>query len=177
LPVGSAAGPSAWTYAAIRAIFFENEGVSEAVVGPILSMFCNAMLAGKLQREVWLRSRAILIPKKDGSWRPLCIGEAWYRFVGRAAMLAHGKIVGEVLSPLQLGCGISSGCEIAGRIGQIALATDPNIVLISLDLKNAFSTLRRKLVMRGILRSSPNLAKWFIGCATLSKRWNTGGKK
>ena len=162
LPVGSAAGASPWTYSAIQAIFYDDDH-GAATSAAIIARFCDRMLASRLVSPIWLRSRAVLIPK-DGSagWRPLGIGEAWYRFVGRCAMQTAGASVGEKLLPMQLGCGIPGGCEIAGRMGQVILdSRKRTVVLLALDQKNAFNLMRRRLMLRGILRYERRLAKWF----------------
>lgn len=160
LPVGSAAGASGWTYGAMKAIFLETDGATEACT--VLAQLCNRMLEGRCASQLWLRSRSVLIPKRGSDdWRPLGIGEAWYRLVGRCAVRAEGDGVGQHLLPLQLGCGIRGGCEIAGRMGQLVLDSHPVIVAISLDLLIAFQSIPRALMLRGILRYAPRLAKWF----------------
>ena len=160
LPVGSAAGPSGWTFGAIRAIFFETGDVAAAC--DAISVFSNRMLAGQLASPLWLRSRAVFIPKKGNvGWRPLGIGEAWYRYVTRCAVRMEGESVGRQLLPLQLGCGVRGGCEIAGRLGQIILDASSDVVIVSLDMKNAFNTMPRGLMLRGLLKYAPSLSKWF----------------
>lgn len=170
LPIGSAAGSSGWTFGAIRAIFYDPEDGSAASYA-LLQAFCNRMLSGALYDGGWLRSRSVLIPKKDSSgWRPLSIGEAWYRFVGRVAMKLVGAQVGQELAPIQLGCGIKGGCEIAGRMAPLIVNSDSNVGIISLDIANAFGTIPRELIMRGILKYVPELSKWFAwayGCGSL----------
>ena len=79
----------------------------------VLCRFCEAFLAGKLCPDQLLTSRAVLIPKDGTKFRPLGIGEAWYRFAARVAAKALATEIGGKLSPLQLGVGISSGCECA----------------------------------------------------------------
>jgi hypothetical protein len=166
LPVGSAGGASGWTFGAIKAIFFEDNG-QQSATNLLLAKFCNQMLAGKLDQDSgWLRCRAVLIPKKAGGWRPLSIGDAWYRFVGQVAMSVVGNSVGDKLSPIQLGCGVSSGCEIAGRCGQVILDSHEDVVLISLDLTNAYHKLARNIMLDGVLMHEPRLAKmcsWAYG--------------
>lgn len=159
LPVGAAAGSSGWTYSALRAVFLASDNIKDAL--DLLARFATAMLAGELQSHLWLCSRAVLIPKKDGGIRPLGIGETWYRFVGRVAVHAIGPRVGQMLLPMQLGCSVTGGCEIAGRLGQLVLDTHPDLMVISLDLKNAFNTIPRGLMMKGLAEFAPELMKWF----------------
>jgi hypothetical protein len=94
LPIGAAAGGSGWTYAAIKAIFLEDNSTIGLACSSISSL-CNSMLSGSIRRgEGWLRSRTVLIPKKDGSWRPLSIGETWYRLTARVALGVVGLSIG-----------------------------------------------------------------------------------
>ena len=166
LPVGSASGPSGWTYGCIVDVFlvssrYESDAEKKERVG-VIKDFCNRMLSGTMSSPLWLRSRVVLIPKKGGGWRPLGIGEAWYRLVGRVAMKAYGKTVSNLLEPLQLGCGMESGSEIAGRLGQLTLdAGRGDLVMMSLDVHNAFNSMNRQQMLRGILEFCPALGKWF----------------
>ena len=122
----------------------------------------NAMLAGRVRREFWTPSRAVLIPKGSDQWRPLGIGESWYRLMGRCAMQTLRSTVGPKLTPLQLGVGVSGGCEIAGRLAQLMLDADSDNVLINLDLANAFNTIPREMMWTGLRYFCPELAHWFL---------------
>jgi hypothetical protein len=158
---GAAAGASGWTFAAMKAIFLRNSSYRDRA-GDLLSRFCNLMLSGKLHSRLWLRSRSVFIPKKDGQPRPLGIGDAWYRFVGRAALSQVSRRVGHALAPLQLGIGFGNGCDIGGRTAQMVFdSPDENLVLISLDNHNAFNTLSRRLMCSGLATYAPELLRWF----------------
>jgi hypothetical protein len=85
LPVGSAAGYTGWTYAAIHAIVLPRDNNNEML--SVVRKFFNYLLAGKLLNRRLTDSRAVLIPKDDGGLRPLGIGEAWYRFLGRTVSM------------------------------------------------------------------------------------------
>ena len=102
----------------------------------LLSGFCNLMLSGKLVSHLWLRSRSVLVPKKDNTPRPLGIGDAWYRLVGRASLTKIGKRVGGALYPHQFGVAIKNGCEIGGRTAQMAFDAGENLGLLALDNDN-----------------------------------------
>jgi len=81
-----------------------------------LTKLFNKALDGSLHKQVaqlWTMSRAALIPKTDGSggWRPLGIGEAWYRLLGRIIIAQESAKIGAALMPLQLAVGIEGGCS------------------------------------------------------------------
>ncbi len=122
----------------------------------------NALASGSLPNKHWVTSRAVIIPKANGNGhRPLGIGEAWYRFLGRALLLKMGKEVGGQLKPLQLGCGVPGGCEIAARMAQVFLDVNPTHVLIKTDFKNAFNLTPRSAIFRGLETFCPQLLPWY----------------
>lgn len=90
LPQGSACGASGWTFATIRFAFQERDVLHNDRI-EVLRTFVAALLAGHLCPDHLLTSRAVLIPKDDTKYRPLGIGESWYRFAARVAssLLAH----------------------------------------------------------------------------------------
>lgn len=158
LPSGSANGASGWTCGLIRRLYTTREGTdTQALID-----FLNALASGALPHTHWTTSRAVLIPKPNSNgFRPLGIGEAWYRFLGRALLLSIGKEVGGQLKPLQLGCGVPGGCEIAARMAQVFLDENPTHVLIKTDFKNAFNLTPRSSIFRGLEKFCPKLLPWF----------------
>ena len=65
------------------------------------------------------------------------------------------------LAPLQFGCGISGGCEVAGKLAGFMHGLSPKHVLIKTDLKNAFNTIARSEIHRGLTQYFPGLLPWF----------------
>jgi hypothetical protein len=159
LPTGSAAGVSGWTYSAIKSLFSS----TDATTNDLLAKLLNRMLSGRLTSDLWLFSRSVLIPKSSGGYRPLGIGDAWYRIAARAALFQLGPEVGRQFSPLQNGIGIPGGCEIGGRIGQLIMSAPPalNLILTSTDFKNGFNLPGRSHLLRALQRIAPGLLRWF----------------
>ena len=60
----------------------------------------------KMGRSIWTDFRAVLLEKESvgdiKKYRPLGIGEAWYRLFAKALMMQVGADVGGLLKPLQL---------------------------------------------------------------------------
>ena len=164
LPPGSAAGASGWTYALLQSLF-------KATTNPLMTRrlsetfarLVNCILSGKHPSSLLLRVRSVLIPKSSGGYRPLGIGDALYRLACRAALFQLGPGLGSLLAPLQLGIGISGGCEIGGRVGQLIMASPPtsNLIITSTDLKNGFNELGRSRQLAGLMRFAPGLLRWF----------------
>lgn len=164
---GSSNGSSGWTNALIQSVCF---AATDTTLCTTITRFFNKCLQGTLKascREFWTVSRAVLLAKKGGGWRPLGIGESWYRLLGRIVSKKVSATIGEQLRPIQLACGTRGGCEIAGRLGQMVLTANSydlvaeDLSIATLDIRNAFNTLRRGMVWEGILKYCPKLAKWF----------------
>ena len=159
LPKWSANGPSGWTNGLILQLFHIDHA-SPQVFETIAQMFL-VMAANAMPSEGWITSRALLINKTGGGYRPLGIGESWYRFLTRCLLSIAGPTVGSELAPLQFGCGISGGCEIAGKLAGFMYSLSPEHVLIKTDLRNAFNTVARRNVFNGLARFFPALLPWF----------------
>jgi hypothetical protein len=141
----------------MKSIFLHNSATVEQA-GSLLSGFCNLMLSGKLVSRLWLRSRSVLVPKKDNTPRPLGIGDAWYRLVGRASLTKIGARVGGALYPHQLGVAIKNGCEIGGRTAQMAFDAGENLGLLALDNDNAFNTMPHGEICTGLVEYAPSFS-------------------
>lgn len=158
LPSGSANGASGWTCGIIRSLY--SDGTADDF-NAIAALF-TAMAGGDLPSTHWVTSRAVLIPKPNNNGlRPLGIGEAWYRYLGRALLHIEAPDVADSIWHLQLGCGVPGGCEIAARAAQAFLEQNPTHVLIKTDFKNAFNLTPRSSIFEGIKRFCPRLLPWF----------------
>ena len=58
---------------------------------------------------MWATSRAALLPNIDGGWRPLGIGEARYRLVGRTVAAVVTPAPATTFQPLQYAVGVKGG--------------------------------------------------------------------
>jgi len=158
LPSGSSNGATGWTCDIIRRLYSEAEAVDYNAIAALF----NAFSSGRLPSQHWITSRAALIPKPNNNgFRPLGIGEAWYRYLGRALLYKVGSDTGLKLVHHQLGCGIPGGCEIAARMAQVFLDNNPSHVLIKTDFKNAFNLVPRARIYEGLARYCPTLLPWF----------------
>lgn len=155
----AAAGYTAWTFALVKALTDGQNGTIPWLHA--IKRLFNMMLGNRVRRDYWVPSRAVLLPKGDTAWRPLGIGECWYRLLGKTVMLHEGRFIGKALLPLQLGVGMRGGSEIAGRLAQVMLDADPSMAVINLDISNAFNTIPRKLMWRGVCETRPSLCRWF----------------
>ena len=81
-----------------------------------LTDFVNLLLEGKCPeriRRILFGGKLIALRKKDGGIRPIAVGCYWRRLTSKAANNRVMQSLAEDFSPLQLGVGVSEGCEAA----------------------------------------------------------------
>jgi len=162
LPKGSAHGSSPWTYSWIQKLFGGTDNALARYHSAIGSFF-RKMKEGKLDMNLWTCSRAVLIPKaEEGKWRPIGIGESWYRMFGRAVLFELGRDeFADKFTPLQFGVCVQGGCEYVARMAQLSLDHRPGHVLLKTDFKNAFNLIPRQLILKGLREMCPALIPFF----------------
>lgn len=156
----SAEGPSGWTFALIHWLFAEYYA-DQSHDHSVILKFLNAMLKGEIDRDFWTDSRCVLIPKGEDAYRPIGIGDVWYRLLGKCVMRTVATSVAAKLKPFQLGCGVSGGAEIGARLAQVFLDHLEDHVLIKTDLKNAYNVMPHDIVFEALLPYCPELQRNF----------------
>jgi hypothetical protein len=161
LPRLSAAGQSGWTYDAIRSLASKNNEVIQAITS-----IANKFLSGTAGPvEHWIRDRALGLLKPDGGTRPIVIGEPWTRLFHRLVNAAVAARAAAVLQPHQWGIGVKGGPETIAHACHIfrKLADDATVELAiqTLDIKNAYNTLRRSVIANAVNNRLPELSRWF----------------
>lgn len=166
LPSDSAKGVSGWTNKAIKSIFLSGNELTDTM-DCLFNMF-KSMFLGDLDRDLWTSSRSVLIPKRDTTkFRPLGIGESFFRFLGKMVCHSLKDDCDASFAPLQLGCGISGGAEIAARLVQLSMEADANVYAVAVDLENAFNCVKRETIYGRLKNRFQRLRKFF--------RWVYGG--
>ena len=116
--------------------------------------------------------RLCLIPKSDNqlqpTYRPIGVGETTFRLLGRTILAKAGKELGQKIAPQQLAVGIAGGVEIAASIAGMLEAIndsqpaeDTPFAMMSIDIKNAFNSIRRSYVLQGLRSYCPALIPFF----------------
>ena len=144
----------------------------------------HLMLLGKIADSTpWTRSRLVALRKADGKPRPIAIGDAWGRFLGKCVALKWTKNVANTkLHKIQFGVGISGGIEkmahqvrLAVRYAERAARTpelfgadylDNPTVVIAVDMSNAFNSIQRGAIFDALQGTAPGLQPLF--------RWQYG---
>jgi len=86
-------------------------------------------------------------PQRPGV-RPIGVPEVLRKIATQWTPRAVIDRVRELLVPLQLGIGVSGGCERALHVIQAHLACKPDAVVLRLDLENAFNRIDRRIAKR-----------------------------
>ena len=130
---------------------------------------------------ILLAGRLALIRKVDGAqptpagevaepsdFRPLGIGGVIMRLISTAMCSQEGSEVGKLLSPLQLAVRITDGTCIVAATAQATFthgrAGAGCCDILKMDLKNAYGTVLRTAILRGLRKYAPGLIRWFIIC-------------
>ena len=109
-----------------------------------LTDFVNLLLEGKCPERIrWILfgGRLIALRKKDGIIRPIAVGCYWRRLASKIANNRVMLTLAEYFTPLQLGVGVSGGCEEVVHAARRFLDNmQDSWVLVKLDFSNAFNS-------------------------------------
>ena len=106
--------------------------------------------------------------KKGGGLRPIAIGEVLRRLTSKCVSWAVQADATGVLSPLQVGVGITVGCESIVH-SVVSLQEDPNIppesrCSLLVDFSNAFNSVDRGCMFQEVRSRIPSMAAWVESC-------------
>ena len=129
-----------------------------------LTSFVNLVLDGKTPpsaRPFFFGATLIPLGKKGGGIRPIAVGHTLHRLVAKCASSVILPSLGNLLAPLQLGCGTPMGCEaMVHAARQFVHNLIPGQMLLKLDFKNTFNCLRRDKMLMTVRESIPELFRF-----------------
>jgi len=132
------------------------EGQTSPLLGAITSL-TNMIVAGEvpeLVRPYFFGGRLIALSKKDGGVRPIVVGQSLRRLASKLVNSYATEILSSTFSPIQLGVGITGGAEAAVHAARRYVEhLDPDFVIVKLDFRNAFNTIRRDTMRPSLLHS------------------------
>ena len=100
----------------------------------------------------------IALSKKDGGVRPIAVGNTLRRLAGKACMFKVSRNLTGEFQPHEMGVCIPSGAEVAVHACQNFIRSeDSNSILLKIDFKNAFNTVRRDAILHKVKESLPQI--------------------
>ncbi|XP_065321304.1 uncharacterized protein LOC135928769 [Gordionus sp. m RMFG-2023] len=156
----------------IRPIFLQDitspSTCSQTSVLPKLTNFCNKILNGEVPNfvsPILFGARLIALQKPNNDIRPIAMGSTFRRLVAKMISSRIKHDASRLLSPFQLGVGISGGCEAVVHLSRLYLENLPsNESLIKIDFSNAYNTLSRNSFLSSSSNLFPSYTKFFYSC-------------
>ena len=190
LSIDRASGFSGWSNRLLKQLYLGSNLTDQQLITENYARFFNVMLKGQTSSHIrgYLTNvRLCLIPKssdpREPTYRPIGVGETIFRLLGRTVLNKIGKEIGDKLAPHQLAVGIPGGVEIAASLAGLLEAIndsqpagDTPFAMMSIDIKNAFNSIRRSYVLQGLRQHCPSLIPFFsiVYGQAVNLRWNNG---
>jgi hypothetical protein len=147
---GSAAGPSGWTASMLLGIT-ESDANLDLLID-LFEMIINAELS-PTARHMLLASIIMLLPKPDGKWRPVTIGEELYRSPGALVLSRVTDEIHGIMEPIQLGVGSPAGVErVVHTLHHQLTNTERPMYACAIDISNAFNTVNREWMLKELFK-------------------------
>ena len=105
-------------------------------------------------------ARLIALSKSEGDGlRPIAMGLTLRRLAGKIMMKKLRPDCRQLLSPQQLGVGVTRGAEIAVHALRRYVRSNDNMdkVVLKLDLENSFNSMRRDKILNEVKEHVPGL--------------------
>ena len=114
-------------------------------------------------RPILFGASLTAIRKQAGGIRPIAVGYLWRRLSGKLVCNHVSARMAVLLSPHQLGFGVKGGAEAGVRAARRFVANLPtNAVMVKIDFRNAFNTLRRDVIMEAVKDNIPEILNYTI---------------
>ena len=160
-PAGSAAGPDGIRPAHLKDLMSRESGEAGEELRNALTEFINVVLKGEVPdfaTSLFYGASLCALSKKDGGVRPIAVGNTFRRLATKAGLKSVSKRLGQHLRPIQLGFGTPGGCEAAVHATrQYINAADEKRIIVKVDMRNAFNTIRRDVFLKASREHTPSL--------------------
>jgi hypothetical protein len=127
----------------------------------VVTDLLNLLLEGKTPlpvRRALFGAKLLAITKKNGGVRPIAVGYVWRRLAAKVACSYVKEASAALLAPRQLGFGVPGGAEAAVHAARRYLDhIKQGQVLVKIDFRNAFNTLRRDSILEAVAKHFPEL--------------------
>ena len=144
---GASGGPDGLRPGHLRSLVAHGSAEAGARLLSTLTDLVNVMLRGEVPQfavPVLYGANECAIRKKDGGIRPIAVGSSLRRLAVKVGSRPIVQALGEELRPVQLGVSTRGGCEAAAHAARrYARDCRHRRVLLKIDMRNAFNSLRR----------------------------------
>ncbi|KAL0820722.1 hypothetical protein ABMA28_006551 [Loxostege sticticalis] len=159
---GSAAGLDGIRPSHLKELTSSSAGENGPRLMECLTKLCNFLFSGQLNKEVcpYLYGASLCaLSKKDGGLRPIAVGSTLRRLSAKIACYSIKESMADYLQPHQLGFGTRQGCEgaIHATRSFVMDFNNADSVIIKLDIKNAFNSLERDVLLNEVKDIIPSL--------------------
>ena len=160
-PPGTAGGIDGIRPAHLTDLVGPKNGESGAILRRALTRLANVII--RAQTPDFISNTlfgAVLcaIKKGESDVRPIAVGVTYRRLAVKTALRPLADILGQQLAPVQLGFGSRGGCEAAVHAARTFYRNlKSGEVIVKLDMKNAFNSLRRDHFLNVIKTRTPSL--------------------
>ena len=163
LPRGLTSGPSAWTFEMIQ------EATRDEPSGPVCTFLAEIIQRAAEGRLCWpelfTASRLVGMVKPEGGVRPIAVGEALYRLIGRALLAADPLLADKHAETYvgmdQYGVAYPGGVEAPVHAVRELLDLDKLWAQLALDFANAYNTIDRVTTAEEIHQQAPAFAAFY----------------
>jgi Reverse transcriptase (RNA-dependent DNA polymerase) len=129
-----------------------------------ITSFVNMLLDGKCHPDVipiLFGGNLTALVKKSGGIRPIAVGYTWRRIAAKCANAYAIGLLNTYFAPIQLGVGVSGGCEAAVHATRRFVESMPDgYVLVKLDFSNAFNSIHRDVMLDSVYNAVPEIYKF-----------------
>ena len=163
MPTGSAGGMDGIRPIHLRQLTSTDTAEAGQRLLTSLTALTNLVLAGQVparSRDALYCASLCAFRKKDGGLRPIAVGSIYRRLPARIAAHFAANLLSPELRSVQLGVGTPLGCEAAVHAVRDFTENLPDQsarVLVKIDVKNAFYTVRRDIVLQRVKESCPEI--------------------
>ncbi len=161
----AAPGLSGWRKALLKPRMLDD--VCAEGVALFIELIINGCFTDPLLRCALLGSRLVALRKPGSSKvRPIAVGDLFVKLAAHFILDVVSEHFSNIFHPIQLGLGTPGGAETIIHACQLLLETDPDSVLFSVDIDNAFNSKSRALMAEALFDREELAALWrfFLWC-------------
>ena len=168
----SAAGPDHLKPQHLKELTTRKTGEAGTRLINALTAFINLLIAGAVPtivQPLLYGANLIALRKPGGGIRPIAVGNTVRRLAAKVISARLGQVIGEYLRPTQLGYGTNGGCEAAVHATRAFLGNSSPLfprVVVKIDYKNAFNSIRRDVFLNIIRDRFPEMYSFVWQCYT-----------